>query len=358
METFWFVILIGTIIIYAILDGYDFGAGIIHLFFAKKEEDKAAIHKAIGPFWDANEVWLIAFGGLMFFAFPVLYASIFSGFYLPLMMILWMLIFRALGLEFRGVVHNKLWHSVWDKAFGIASLLLALFFGAALGNVVRGVNLGGVELAFSKYEAHYFFTPLWNEYFSPLAVHEGILDWFTVLIGILAVITLTIHGANWIIFKTNSSLNDKLNKLVPKLTLIMGLLTVITIYLWVTYLDGSFVNLANTPFLFIFPILTITGFVMLLFINKNNKDWFGFLGSSLFIFGGLSTTAAVMFPVFLPSSNSINPDLTIYNTGINEYGYAVGFKWWIIAIFLVVVYFVFQHKVFKGKLDDIDYGHH
>jgi len=358
METFWFVVLISTIIIYAVLDGYDFGAGIIHLLFAKKEADKKAIHQAIGPFWDANEVWLIAFGGLMFFAFPVLYASIFSGFYLPLMMMLWLLIFRALGLEFRGVVNNTLWHNLWDKAFGISSLLLALFFGAALGNVVRGVNLGGVEVAFSKYEAHYFFTPLWNENFSPLAVHEGILDWFTVLIAILAVITLTIHGANWIILKTTSSLNNQLKNLIPKLTLIMGVLTLVTIYLWITFLDGSFKNITSNLVLFIFPITAISGFLILMFIHKASNDWLGFLGSTMFIVGGLATTAAAMFPVFLPSSNTINPDLTIYNTGINEYGYAMGFYWWIIAIILVVLYFIIQHKVFKGKLDMADYGHH
>lgn len=358
MEIFWFIILIGTIVIYAILDGYDFGAGIIHLFYAKDEADKVAIHKAIGPFWDANEVWLIAFGGLMFFAFPTLYASIFSGFYLPLMMILWLLIFRALGLEFRGVVNNHLWHSLWDKAFGISSLLLALFFGAALGNVVRGVNLGGVELAFSKYEAHYFFTPLWNENFSPLSVHEGILDWFTLLIGILSVVTLTIHGANWIIFKTNNSLNAKLKKLVPRLSIAMLMLTVVTIYLWVSRLNGSFENLTKYPILNVFPIIAVVGILGLLSINKFKNEGFGFLFSSLFIFGGLATTASVLFPVFLPSTNSINPALTIYNTGINDYGYMIGFKWWIVAIILVVLYFIIQHKVFKGKLDHIDYGDH
>lgn len=358
METFWFIILISTLIVYAVLDGYDFGAGIIHFFYAKEEKDKEVIHKAIGPFWDANEVWLIAAGALMFFAFPVLYASIFSGFYLPLIMILWMLIFRALGLEFRSVVNNSLWHKLWDKAFGIASLLLALFFGAALGNVVRGVNLGGVELASSNYEAHYFFTPLWNESFSPLAVHEGILDWFTVLIGILAVVTLTIHGANWIIFKTNSGLNKQLKNLVPKLNILMIILTIITIYLWTTYLNGTFDNLAKTPLLIIFPIITIAGIGGLFFVNRYKNDGFGFLFSTLFIVGGLGTTAASIFPVFIPSTNSINPDLTIYNTGINEYGYAVGVKWWIVAFLLVTVYFVVQHKVFKGKMDEVDYGHH
>lgn len=358
METFWFVILIGTLIVYIVLDGYDFGAGIIHLFMAKKEEDKTAIHKAIGPFWDANEVWLIAFGGMMFFAFPTLYASIFSGFYLPLIIILWLLMFRALGLEFRGVVNHHMWHSIWDKAFGVASLLLALFFGAALGNIVRGVNLGGVELAFSKYEAHYFFTPLWNEQFSPLAVHEGILDWFTVLIGILAVITLTIHGANWIVFKTNSTINIKLKKLIPKLTFLMFLLTIATVYLWVIYLNGSFENLLKYQFLLIFPLMAIIGIIGLFFLNRFKNDGYGFLFSSLFIIGSLATTATVLFPVFLPSSNAINPSLTIYNTGINEYGYVVGLKWWIVAFLLVVIYFIIQHKFFKGKLDEVDYGDH
>ena len=157
MELFWYIVLVTMLAVYVILDGYDFGAGIIHLFFAKTEKDKKAITNAIGPFWDANEVWLIAAGGVLFFAFPTLYASSFSGFYLPLIMILWLLIFRAIGLELRGQIHNSMWETIWDKAFGIASLLLALFFGVALGNIVRGVNLGIVTEGVSTHEAHYFF---------------------------------------------------------------------------------------------------------------------------------------------------------------------------------------------------------
>ena len=207
MEFFWYVVLMGILAVYIVLDGYDFGAGIIHLFFAKTEKDKKAITSAIGPFWDANEVWIIAAGGVLFFAFPTLYASSFSGFYLPLIMILWLLIFRAIGLEMRGQVHHPMWETIWDKAFGIASLLLALFFGIALGNIVRGVNLGMVTNGVSTQEAHYFFLPLWNPTFSPQANELGIIDWFTLFLGIVSVVALTIHGANWIIYKTNSSLN-------------------------------------------------------------------------------------------------------------------------------------------------------
>ncbi|WP_027137574.1 cytochrome d ubiquinol oxidase subunit II [Gaetbulibacter saemankumensis] len=358
MELFWYIILIMMLAIYVILDGYDFGAGIIHLFFAKNEKDKKAITNAIGPFWDANEVWLIASGGVLFFAFPTLYASSFSGFYLPLMMILWLLIFRAIGLELRGQIHNHLWESLWDKAFGIASLLLALFFGIALGNIVRGVNLGMVTNGVSTQEAHYFFLPLWNPSFSPHAEHLGIIDWFTILLGIIGVVALTIHGANWIIFKTNSELNLKLKTVVYRLNLILLLLVIISILIWHIIDPKPFRNFLDMPWLWIFPIITITGLTGLFRINQFKKDGLGFLFSSLFLFGGITTTVASIFPALLPSTNKINPDLTLYNMAADHYGLSVGMNWFIVAAILVIIYFIIQYKVFKGKMDNIGYGEH
>lgn len=358
MELFWYLVLMLMLAVYLILDGYDFGAGIIHLFFAKEEKDKKAITNAIGPFWDANEVWLIAAGGVLFFAFPTLYASSFSGFYLPLIMILWLLIFRAIGLELRGQVHNKLWEIFWDKAFGIASLLLALFFGIALGNVVRGVNLGMVENGISTHEAHYFFLPLWNPTFSPNADHQGIIDWFTLLLGIIGVIGLTIHGANWVIFKTNSGLNKKLKSVIFMLNIVLLLLVVISVFVWHLIEPHPFENFINKPWLWIFPIITFTGLLGLFNIKKFKKDGLGFLFSSLFLFGGFATTAASIFPKLLPSSNNVNPSLTIYNVAAHEYGLSVGINWFIIAIILVIIYLFVQYRIFKGKLDDVGYGEH
>ena len=255
MELFWYIVLVTMLAVYIILDGYDFGAGIIHLFFAKTEKDKKAITNAIGPFWDANEVWLIAAGGVLFFAFPTLYASSFSGFYLPLIMILWLLIFRAIGLELRGQVHNSLWQVIWDKAFGVASLLLALFFGIALGNVVRGVNLGMVENGISTQEAHYFFLPLWNQNLSPQTEQLGIIDWFTLLLGVVGVVALTIHGANWIIFKTNSSLNPKLRKVIYTLNFVLLALVVVSLLIWHIIEPNPFQNFMEYPILWLFPCL-------------------------------------------------------------------------------------------------------
>jgi cytochrome d ubiquinol oxidase subunit II len=358
MELFWYIVLMLMLTIYVVLDGYDFGAGIIHLFFAKEEKDKKAITSAIGPFWDANEVWLIAGGGVLFFAFPTLYASSFSGFYLPLIMILWLLIFRAIGLELRGQLNNSLWHSVWDKAFGISSLLLALFFGVALGNVVRGVNLGMVTDGVSTVEAHYFFLPLWNPTFSPQAEHLGILDWFTLLLGVIGVVTLTIHGANWIIYKTNSTLNTKLKKTVRYLSFVLLALVIISLSIWHIIEPKPFHNFIENPWLWIFPVITFVGLFGLYQVPSYKRDGLGFLFSSLFLIGGLTSTVASIFPKVLPSTNNVNPSLTLYNVAADDYGLSIGIKWFFIALVLVIAYMIIQYRVFKGKMDDIEYGEH
>lgn len=358
MELFWYIILVSMIAVYVILDGYDFGAGIIHLFFAKTEKDKKAITNAIGPFWDANEVWLIAVGGILFFAFPTLYASSFSGFYLPLIIILWLLIFRAIGLELRGQIHHKMWEGIWDKAFGISSLLLALFFGVALGNVVRGVNLGNVVDGVSTYEAHYFFLPLWNPSFSPLSEQLGIIDWFTLLLGVIGVVALTIHGANWIIFKTNSDINDKLKNVILILNFVLLGLVIISILIWHIIEPKPFRNYFHIAGLWIFPIIMFIGLFGLFRIKSLKKDWTGFVFSSMFLFGGLTSTVASIFPKVLPSTNHVNPDLTLYNVAADEYGLSVGVYWFAIAIVLVAIYMTIQYRVFKGKMDDVGYGEH
>lgn len=300
-------------------------------------------------------MWLIAGGGILFFAFPTLYAVAFSGFYLPLIMILWLLIFRAVGLELRGQIKNSMWEAVWDKAFGISSLLLALFFGVALGNVVRGVNLGMVTDGVAAHEGSYFFLPLWNSTFSPQAEHLGVIDWFTLFLGIVSVIALTIHGANWIIFKTNSELNQKLRKVVFNLNFVLLALVVVSLSVWHLIEPNPFHNFIENPWMWIFPIISFVGIFK---VKSFKKDGRGFLFSSLFLFGGLTSTVASIIPKVLPSTNDVVESLTIYNTVTGDYAKSIGVYWFVIAILLVAIYMFVQYRVFKGKMDDVGYREH
>src|SRR5256714_12982916 len=192
MQTLWFILIGFMLTMDVVLDGFDLGAGAIHPWAAKTDEERRTILQAIGPVWDGNEVWLIAAGGTMFFAFPLLYASSFSGFYLPLIIVLWLLMLRGIAIELRSLIQNPVWVSFWDGLFFLGSALLAIFYGAALGNVVRGVPLdrNGV-----------FFEALWTD-FNPYGSNPGILDWYTILIGLLALAVLTTPGANYIAVKT------------------------------------------------------------------------------------------------------------------------------------------------------------
>ncbi len=357
MELFWYIVIAIVFATFFVLDGYDFGTGIIHLFFAKTEKDKEVINKAAGLFWDSNEVWLVAGGGMLFMAFPTFYASVFSGFYLPLIMVLWLIVFRAIGLEFRGQFSFQMWRDIWDKAFGVSSLLLALFFGIALGNVVRGVNLGGVENGISAYEAHYFFLPLWDSSFSPLSETPGVIDWFTLIIGIITVITLAIHGANWIVLKTNSSINLQLKSVVFKLNIVLAVLVAFSLIVWQFINPKSLTNFLERPYLIIFPLLYFTGLIGLFFIKKFKKEVYGFVFSTLLILGGITSSLAAIFPVILPSTNKINPSLTIYNTSASEYGLSTALNWGVVGFILLFVYMIIQKRLMGGKIDKMDYGH-
>ena len=357
MEIFWAVVVVAMLTIFVILDGFDFGVGIIHLLFSEDEDERTKMTQAIGPYWDGNEVWLIAGGGVLFFSFPTLYASAFSGFYLPLIMVLWLLIFRGIGLELRNLINNEIWRVIWDKAFGLASLLLAIFFGAALGNVVRGVNLGGLVDGVSKYEPHYFFVPLWNSSFSPFMQEVGVLDWFTVLLGLVAATTLTTHGASWLRYKLSGRINAKMKKLIPVFLSIQVVLVMTSMVAIFAIQPDPMNNFLENPLLFIFPLLALVGLIGIFVMNKMNKEGAIFLSSATFIFGAILTTIMAMFPVLLPSTNKVNPSLTIQSMKATDYSLEVGLYWWGFAMILVVIYFVIVHKLFSGKLDDNTYEH-
>src|SRR5499427_6124565 len=198
METLWFMIVAVMVATYVVLDGFDLGAGVIYVGAARTTPERQTIMRAIGPVWDGNEVWLLAAGGTLYFAFPLLYASSFSGFYLPLMIVLRLLMLRGIGIELRSHMDNPVWRRFFDFVFFGASALLTIFFGAALGNVVRGVPLGPDQ---------FFFEPLWTNF--RVGTNNGILDWYTVLTGLIALVTLTTHGSLYVAVKTEDEVNRR-----------------------------------------------------------------------------------------------------------------------------------------------------
>jgi len=199
--------------------------------------------------------------------------------------------------------------------------------------------------------------PLWDSTFSPLSETPGVIDWFTIIIGFIAVVTLAIHGAAWIILKTNSSINKKLVSVISKLNIVLIILTFISLFVWKTINPNALNNFIDKPYLIIFPLIYFLGLIGMLFQKSIKNNINRFLLSTAIILGGITSSLASMFPVVLPSTNSINKSLTIYNSSASHYGLSVAFIWSIIGLILVLIYALVQLRFRSGKIDKMDYGH-
>jgi cytochrome d ubiquinol oxidase subunit II len=339
METVWFCLVAAMLTVYVVLDGFDLGAGIIHLWVARTERERRLVLRSIGPVWDGNEVWLLAAGGTLYFAFPLLYASSFSGFYLPLMIVLWLLILRGISIEFRNHLQSPVWNPFWDVVFSGSSLLLAIFYGAALGNVVRGVPLDAQG---------YFFEPLWTNF--RLGTDTGILDWYTVLIGLAAFFVITLHGSLWVALKTEGDINQRARR-VARLAwwgalLFTALITLITFRVQ----PQVPANLTEHPWGYVFPAVALGGVVALRWFLARQDDLRAFLGSCAYLVGMLTSVAFGLYPLVLPASTQPAFSLTVHNAKAGEYGLRIGLIWWILGMILVTGYFIFTYRHFAGKV--------
>ncbi len=339
METLWFMIVAVMVAAYVVLDGFDLGAGVIYLGAARTPDERHKIMRAIGPVWDGNEVWLLAAGGTLYFAFPLLYASSFSGFYLPLMMVLWLLMLRGISIELRAHMGNPVWSGFFDVVFCVSSILLCIFFGAALGNVVRGVPLGA---------DHYFFEPLWTNF--RVGADNGILDWYTVLTGVIALLTLTAHGSLYVAIKTEDDLNRRARAVAKAAWPLQVLLTVAGLVATVAIRPGVLDNYKQHGIGFVIPVLVFGALAVMMHAMLKRADKMAFVASALYIVGMLVGAAFALYPVVLPSSSDPALDLTISNSAASHHGLAVGFTWWILGMILALGYFTLLFRMFKGKV--------
>ena len=349
METVWFTLVAFMLTAYVVLDGFDLGAGAVHLFVGRRDDERRMVLRSIGPVWDGNEVWLVAAGGTLYFAFPALYAASFSGFYLPLNMVLWLLMMRAVGIEFRAHIDSPVWRGFFDGAFSLSSALLAVFYGAALGNVVRGVPLR---------EDGSFFEPLWTDF--RVGADNGILDWFTVLCGVLALVALTVHGALWLVYKTEGAVQERGRRIVSILLVPLLLLSVAALVAALSLRPQLFANYRRHWVVgALVPLIAAGSYASLVLFSRRGRDRAAFFGSCVFLASLLAGVAFALHPRLLPASTSDAYSLTIYNSASGEYSLRYGVYWWSIGMLVAVAYFVVVYRMFRGKVraDASDHGY-
>ncbi len=342
MEALWFCLVAIMIAAYVVLDGYDLGTGIVHFAVARNELERKIVLRSIGPVWDGNEVWLLAGGGTLYFAFPGLYAAGFSGFYLPLTMVLWLLVLRGISIEFRNHIDSPVWKPLWDAGFMFSSALLAIFFGAAIGNVVRGVPLDA---------SRRFFLPLWTDFGVSGAL--GILDWYTVSVAVLVFLALLQHGALWVALKTEDEIQARARNIVRAVWfLVVGGSTLITVFS-MSVQPQIQANLRAHHWGYIFPALAAAGLMAVL----SRRSLTAFLGSCAYIVGMLTSATFGVFPYVLPARPDATFSLTIYNASTSPHGLKIGLAWWIPGMALALVYIFYTHRQFAGKVRLEDGGY-
>lgn len=337
LQTLWFVLYVGIIAGYVILDGFDLGVGILSPFVARSDRDHRMLLNAIGPVWDGNEVWLVLGGGALFAAFPIVYASLFSGFYLAMMLVLLVLILRTIAIEFRSLRDSAAWRATWDWFFFASSLGIAFLLGVALGNVIRGVEMDASgELDVSLVD---------------------LLNPYSLAVGAVAVAMLCLHGGIFLALKVYGELLDRIVALVPRLMVVFFVLMT-GLVAWTLTLDNEVSDrFADRPWTVVFPLLALVA-ALVAWRSIRSGSHLAAFGSSVAMIGLLmASVAAGLYPVMLASSTDSAYDLTIHNASSAEPTLRVMTVFAVIGIPFVLLYTAGVYYFFRGRvvLDDDGY---
>ncbi|EOQ36637.1 cytochrome d ubiquinol oxidase subunit II [Brucella abortus] len=361
LRIIWWVLLGVLLIGFAAMDGFDLGVGTFLPFVARTDVERRVVINTIGPVWEGNQVWLILGGGAIFAAWPPLYAVSFSGFYLAMFVILFALILRPVGFKFRSKRDGETWRNSWDWALFIGGFVPALIFGVAVGNVLQGVpfRLNGDLQIF--YEGSFF----------------GLLNPFALLCGILSVTMLTMHGAAWLVLKTDGVIQARARaygSVAALLTVILYIVAGAISWLWVSgyhitsavVMDGPsnplqktveldhgawFANYANYPILLIAPALGILGALAVLATLRGGRELAPLLFGKLSIFGIISSVGVSMFPFILPSSIDPQSSLTVWDSSSSHQTLFIMLVVTVVFIPIIVAYTAWVYKVLWGKVD-------
>jgi cytochrome d ubiquinol oxidase subunit II len=328
LNTTWYLLFGVLIVGYAILDGFDLGVGVLHLFTSDETEKRINLN-AIGPVWDRNEVWLLTAGGALFAAFPPVYATVFSGFYIALMLLLTALIFRAVSLEFRGKVESSTWRKTWDVAFGIGSLLPAVLFGVAVGNILRGVPIN----ADGMFTGSFF----------------GLLNPYSIVVGVFSLVMFTLHGSLYMAIKADGVQQARMVRFSSVLWMLLVVLYILlTGY---TFFEAAYLfdGVLSNPLSWLFFILLLAALVYLPLAVKGQQYFRAFLASSLSILCFIGLPAVSMFPRLVPSLTNLDYSLTIYNSSSTHLTLQAMLVIALIGMPVVIGYNWYIYRKFAGK---------
>jgi cytochrome bd ubiquinol oxidase subunit II len=339
MVAAWYGVVSLMLIIYVVLDGRNFGAGMLHWIVARTPEERRQVVAAIGPLWSWHEVWLVGFGGTLLAVFPRLMASAFAGYYLALFLILWSLILRGISIEVGGHINDRLWQGYWDFTFVLANCLLAILFGTAAGNLARGVPLdaqGNFSMA--------FFTDF------GVRGNVGLLDWYTVSVALFAALTLAAHGATYLTLKTEGPVHDRSASCAKWLwAAVTPLLLAILVESRVVRPDLPGDAMHN-PFWWLGLVAIVVAAGTLVSGLFTGREMRAFVGSNLVLVGLLISGAAAMFPVMLHSTIAPENSLTAYAVASNPKALRLAAVWWPVGFALAATYFVFISRRYAGKV--------
>jgi len=338
MFELWYAIAASLFAIYVALDGFDFGAGILSPFVARTDSERRQVLAAVGPFWDGNEVWLLAAGGALFVAFPRVLASGISGFYFAIVLVLWCLIGRGISIEFRSHVADPLWRSAWDFVFCAASALLAVFFGAAFGNLIRGVPL----------DAEGWFTlALFTDFSARDPV--GILDWYTILTGVFALVALAAHGALFLAWKTDGAVHERSRRLAHRLWIAVAVLWPLVTVASDVVNPSLFPGMGRRGLAALAVTLAIGGIATVFLRLPRGGSLAAFLGSCAFLLGIISASAVSYFPAMLRATGGDALSITAYTGGGDAMGLRTALRWFLVGAPLALLYLAVGLWLHRGK---------
>jgi cytochrome d ubiquinol oxidase subunit II len=336
LNTLWFVLITVLLAGYAVLDGFDLGVGILHLFTRDDHERRLYIN-AIAPVWDGNEVWLLTGAGAIFAAFPPVYATVFSGFYIALMLLLAALIFRAVAMEFRGKVDSLTWRRIWDWALGVGSLLPAILFGVALGNILRGVPIN----AAGDFTGSFL----------------GLLNPYAILVGLLTLAGCLVHGAVYLTVKTDGATRDRLVRWIPSLW--AGFLLLFVIATLATFYVSPFLftGLMARPICWIVPAAVLAAAILTFRAIRSASYATAWLTSSIMIGLVVVLAALSLYPRMVPSLTDLNNSLTAYNSASTPRTLSAMLVIALLGVPMVLIYTICIYRIFRGNvvLDEHSY---